>query len=130
YFITIGIKPTYEAYPGQPLAEITPQSAAEVRRWIIGTPDDAIAAIDRFQEETGGFGGLMLTTHEWVEPAKVRRSLELFARYVMPHFRGHARDLQDEWRRTQAAAAAGKLPVLGQPAPAGSHDGGSNLSFP
>ena len=129
YFITIGIKGVYEAYPGQPVSELTPRSAAQVRRWIIGTPDDAIAAIERFQEETGEFGGLMLTTHEWVEPAKVRRSLELFARYVMPHFRGHTLDLQDEWRRTQAASAAGRLPVLGQPAPHGSHDGRNNLSF-
>ncbi|MEK6712110.1 MAG: LLM class flavin-dependent oxidoreductase [Nitrospinota bacterium] len=129
YFITIGNKPVYEAYPGQPLGEITPRSAAEVRRWIIGTPDDAVAAVERFQEETGGFGGLMLTTHEWVEPAKAGRSLELFARYVMPRFRGHTRDLQDEWKRTEAASAAGRLPLPGQPAPIGAGHSGSNLSF-
>ena len=41
------------------------------------------------QAETGGFGGLMLTTHEWAGTEKLRRSYELFARYVMPHFRGH-----------------------------------------
>jgi hypothetical protein len=37
----------------------------------------------------------------------MRRSYELFARYVMPHFRGHTAGYQDEWRRIQAAAANG-----------------------
>ena len=29
-------------------------------QWIVGTPDDAIAAIDRLQESSGGFGGLLV----------------------------------------------------------------------
>lgn len=107
YFAAIGLKGPYEAYPGQPLSEITPRSGADRRDWIIGTPDDAIAQIERMQTETGGFGGLMLTTHEWVGTDKMRRSYELFARYVMPHFRGHTAGYQDEWRRIQAAAANG-----------------------
>ena len=85
----IGLKAPYESYPGQPAHEITPRSGADRRDWIIGTPDDAIAQIERMQAETGGFGGLMLTTHEWTGTEKLRKSLELFARYVMPHFRGH-----------------------------------------
>ncbi len=129
YFITIGLKPAYEAYPGQPLSEITPRSAAANRAWVIGTPDDAVAAIERLQEETGGFGGLMLTTHEWVGEEKVRKSLELFARHVMPRFRGHTRDFEDEWRRTRAAAAEGGLPLPGAP-PSSGGEGRGNLAFP
>jgi limonene 1,2-monooxygenase len=107
YFAAIGLKGPYEAYPGQPLSEITPRSGADRRDWIIGTPDDAIAQIARMQQETGGFGGLMLTTHEWVVTDKMRRSYELFARYVMPHFRGHTAGYQDEWRRIQETVANG-----------------------
>ncbi|MBM4263760.1 MAG: LLM class flavin-dependent oxidoreductase [Deltaproteobacteria bacterium] len=107
YFAAIGLKAPYESYPGQPMSEITARSGADRRDWIIGTPDDAIAHIERMQAEVGGFGGLMLTTHEWVGTDKMRRSYELFARYVIPHFRGHTAGYHDEWRRIQAANANG-----------------------
>jgi hypothetical protein len=45
----------------------------------------------------------MLTTHEWAASDKMRRSYELFARYVVPHFRGHTQGYRDEWRRIQEA---------------------------
>ncbi|MEE9256175.1 MAG: LLM class flavin-dependent oxidoreductase [bacterium] len=105
YFLSIGLKFAYEAYPGLPGGEITPRSAADRRDWIIGTPGDAIAHIERMQAETGGFGGLMLTTHEWTSTEKIRKSLELFARYVIPHFRGHTRGYHDEWARIQSQVA-------------------------
>lgn len=116
YFVAIGLKAPYEAYPGQPASEITARSGADRRDWIIGTADDAIAQIERMQSETGGFGGLMLTSHEWTSSEKIRRSMELFARYVIPHFRGHTRAYHDEWRRIQQAGAAGgvKLDGVGQ----------------
>ena len=107
YFWKIGVRPQYEEYPDQPWSEVTARSAADRRNWIIGTPEDAIAAIERMQEETGGFGGLMLTTHEWTSQEKIRRSLELFARYVIPHFRGYTRGLLDEWRRIKEETESG-----------------------
>jgi limonene 1,2-monooxygenase len=56
---------------------------------IVGTPDDAIAAIEHLQELSGGFGGLLGLAHEWA-PLQERtwRSYELWARYVAPHFQG------------------------------------------
>jgi limonene 1,2-monooxygenase len=124
YFFAIGLKAPYEAYPNQPAHEITARSGADRRDWIIGTPDDAIAEIERLQAETGGFGGLMLTTHEWTGTEKLRKSLELFARYVIPHFRGHTRDYRDEWQRLREAAAAGgvKLDRDGQPSNLARHE--------
>lgn len=113
YFMDIGLKPAYEAYPDQPRSEITPRSAAEQRYWIVGTPDDAIETIEKMREETGGFGGLMLTTHEWASDQKTRASLELFARHVMPHFRGHTQDLKAEWSRLRKDAAEGKMSPQG-----------------
>jgi limonene 1,2-monooxygenase len=117
YFFSIGLKAPYELYPGQPASEITPRSGADRRDWIIGTPDDAIAHIERMQAETGGFGGLMMTTHEWTSSEKIRRSMEMFARYVMPYFRGHTRGYRDEWRHIQQAAAGGGIKVDGTAQP-------------
>ena len=114
YFFAIGLKAPYEAFPGQPASEITPRSGAERRDWIIGTPDDAITHIERMQKETGGFGGLMLTAHEWTSSGNIRRSLELFARYVMPHFRGHTQNYHDEWKRIQQAASNGGMKLDGK----------------
>jgi limonene 1,2-monooxygenase len=60
----------------------------EAGHWVIGTPDDAIAAIERLRERSGGFGGLLVWGNEWASPEKLLRSYELFARYVAPHFQG------------------------------------------
>ena len=51
----------------------------------------------------------MITTHEWVSEKKSKYSAELFARYVMPHFRGHSADLKREWERTKKNSKEGKL---------------------
>lgn len=57
---------------------------------IIGTPEDAIAAIEGLLEASGGFGGLLFVANEWATREQTLRSFELFARYVMPHFQGTA----------------------------------------
>ena len=114
YFSSVGLTATYREYPDQPFSEFTPQSCVDRRDWIVGTPDDAIAWIERYLEITGGFGGLMLTTHEWTDTPHLRHSLELFARYVMPRFRGHNATFVDEWDRLKARVAesgTGEMPL-------------------
>lgn len=66
---------------------------------VIGTPDDAIAAIEHVQAETGGFGCVMLMAHDWANTRATEQSYELFARYVIPHFQGlnRSRDASVEW---------------------------------
>jgi hypothetical protein len=59
----------------------------------------------------------MLTTHEWTGSEKLRRSLELFARYVMPHFRGHTITYRDEWQRIRQAVAEGGVKLDGEGRP-------------
>lgn len=86
YFTSIGFTPLYESYKGQPISEFTPRSVVERRDWVVGTPEDAIAWIEKKIADNGMFGGVMLTTHEWAGSEKLKRSLELFARYVIPHF--------------------------------------------
>jgi len=78
---------------------------AEAGAWIVGTPDDLIAAIERFDEATGGFGGLMVTTVEWTSREKVRKSYELIADYVMPRFQGSLAGLEGSNRRSRAISA-------------------------
>jgi limonene 1,2-monooxygenase len=55
---------------------------------VIGTPDDAIRKIEDLVEESGGFGCFLMFGHDWATPEATKRSFELFAQYVMPHFKG------------------------------------------
>ena len=54
---------------------------------VIGTPDDAIRKIQELVDESGGFGTFLLFGHDWATPEATKRSFELFAQYVMPHFK-------------------------------------------
>ena len=53
---------------------------------VIGTPDDAIAHIERLWEHSGGFGCHLQIAHNWADFESTKRSHELIARYVRPHF--------------------------------------------
>ena len=66
---------------------------------VVGTPDDAIAAVERLLESTGGFGCLLLRAHEWTSWEKTKHSFELWARYVAPRFQGQLDRLEGsrEW---------------------------------
>jgi limonene 1,2-monooxygenase len=61
---------------------------------VIGTPDEAIAQIERLQKQSGGFGCYLMMAHEWANPEATRRSYELFAHHVMPHLQSSASRLQ------------------------------------
>ena len=60
---------------------------------VIGTVDDAIAQLERLQEQSGGFGTYLCMGHEWADREATRRSYELLARYVAPRFQDSARTL-------------------------------------
>jgi limonene 1,2-monooxygenase len=57
---------------------------------VIGTPDDAIAQIERLADQSGGFGTFLTMAQEWADRPAMWRSYELMARYVFPHFQGSA----------------------------------------
>ena len=73
-------------------------------QWIIGTPDDCIAAIKRFDERSGGFGGLLVQTIDWAPREKMLHSYELLARHVMPHFQSSLLGVtvSNQWSRDHA----------------------------
>jgi len=78
---------------GRPLPEGVPEervveTLADRGSWLVGTPDDCIAAIDRLDELSGGFGGVLVMVQDWATREQQRRSYELLARYVMPRYTG------------------------------------------
>ena len=77
--------------------------ALDVLKWDTDTPEDALDAeyiIDKIaivgsvdtvtqklQEAydiTGGFGTVLMIAHDWDDKAKMRRSMELFTKEVIP----------------------------------------------
>ena len=53
---------------------------------VVGTPDDAIERLQQLVDESGGFGCFLLMAHNWARWEDTKRSYELIARYVVPHF--------------------------------------------
>lgn len=81
---------------------------AESGLGAIGTPDDVRAQIDRLvAQSNGGFGAYLMLAHEWANTQATRRSYELIAKYVMPHYQGQAAATLNA--RARAAAARGEL---------------------
>ncbi|MEU7814981.1 LLM class flavin-dependent oxidoreductase [Pseudonocardia sp. NPDC049154] len=69
---------------------------------VIGTAEQARAQIERLAEHSGGFGSFLLLGHEWATPEKTRRSYELLASEVIPHFQGQAQPTLDAKARAVA----------------------------
>ena len=95
---------------GRPIPrDLAPDALAERMMdngfWIVGTPDDAIAALRRFDEVSGGYGGLAILAHEWAPRQKTLASYELLARYVMPVFQGSlaSLDRSNAWTQKNSA---------------------------
>ena len=86
---TIGLPAVFDGPADKIIDEMVDRGA-----WCVGTPDDLIAHIERLDEESGGFGGLLITATEWGTREQVLHSYELIARYVKPHFQGSLANLQ------------------------------------
>lgn len=67
--------------------DITLEYMIEKTPWIIGSPDECIEQIQKLEEETGGFGYFLISAKDWVPDDKWYRSVELFARRVIPAFK-------------------------------------------
>jgi limonene 1,2-monooxygenase len=90
------------------------ETVTKLRGGIVGTPDDAIELIERLQQKQGEFGCFLQMSHNWADWEATKKSYELYARFVVPHFNGanrnRAASLQtfrdNEKRIGQAQAAA------------------------
>jgi limonene 1,2-monooxygenase len=78
---------------------------------VVGTPDDAIAQIERLEKQSGGFGCYLSLDHNWADWDKKQRSYELLARYVFPRFQGSNinREQSLGWARDNRPAFVGEL---------------------
>ncbi len=82
-------------------AEKIVDAMIESGSWVVGTPDDCIAGIQRLIERSGGFGTFLVHVTEWTTREKVLHSYELLARYVMPQFQDSVAPLgrSNEWSK-------------------------------
>lgn len=68
---------------------------------VIGTPDDAVDVLKKLQAKQGDFGVFLHQCHDWADWNETKRSYELYARFVVPHFSGSNRarvDSFDNWK--------------------------------
>lgn len=82
YFNHVGALPLAPA--GNPDKAV--DSLIESGLAVIGDPDDCIRQIEKLQKESGGFGTMLQMAVNWADFEQTKRSYELIARYVFPHF--------------------------------------------
>jgi limonene 1,2-monooxygenase len=88
YCAALGAAFLFQERPDQPLDELSIDRLVERGTVIVGTPQDAIAAIEQLIEHSGGFGALLAMANDWASHTATAHSYELLARYVIPHFQG------------------------------------------
>ncbi len=88
YLLRLGLGALMKKDPEMDDADLTFEWMTENIPWIIGSPEDCIRQLHEINEETGGFGTLLINVRDWTTSDIFNRSLELFARYVMPQFNG------------------------------------------
>ena len=59
-----------------------------------GTPSSVLDQLVAFRDEVGDFGTLVSVAHDWDEPERWKRSMQLLAEEVMPRFRQHCAAVQ------------------------------------
>ncbi|MBM3944243.1 MAG: LLM class flavin-dependent oxidoreductase [SAR202 cluster bacterium] len=52
--------------------------------WLIGTPESVSQKLRKLYKDLGGFGTLIVISHNWEPEKKWRRSMELLAKQVIP----------------------------------------------
>ncbi len=72
-------------------------------RAVIGTPQDAIEMIEKLKAKQGEFGVVLFQAHNWADWEETKKSYELYARFVMPHFAGTNRNRQDSFDNLENA---------------------------
>ncbi len=93
-----------------------------VGHMVVGTPDQAIAHIEQLQRISGGFGTFLIEHGELADPDASRRSYELFAREVVPHFSRANAPRHAAWQRELAADGLTRRTMAAAQARAGVQD--------
>jgi limonene 1,2-monooxygenase len=90
----------------------SPEFINDTGNGAIGTPEDAVAALEKFWHQSGGFGCILVIGQTWATAEATRRSFSMFAERVMPAFcsRNDRREASLKWMgdNVQAFSAASK----------------------
>jgi limonene 1,2-monooxygenase len=90
YFTDVATFPIVPAGIGDPVEYLTSSGLA-----CIGTPDDCIRHFERlWLGSAGGFGAVLLLANNWADWEATKKSYELMARYVHPHFQRQSNALR------------------------------------
>lgn len=90
YFTDVATFPIIPPDVADPVEFLTASGLA-----CIGTPDDCIRHFERlWLGSNGGFGAVLLLSHNWADWESTKRSYELMARYVHPHFQRQSNTLR------------------------------------
>ena len=108
YFNRVGALPVSTTGQGSLDEDIDAMLASGLA--VIGTPEDLIRQLERLWEKSGGFGCWLDFAHNWADVEATRRSYELIARFVVPHFRRANRQRIDalEWAASNRAEFIGR----------------------
>jgi limonene 1,2-monooxygenase len=80
----------------------------ETGRGVIGTPEMAIAQIERLLERSGGFGTYLFQGADFARFDDLKRSYSLFAEEVIPHFDGQLEPVVRSYDRVVGASEDNK----------------------
>jgi len=106
YFSDVATFPIIPPDVGDPINYLRENQIA-----CIGTPDDCIEHFERIWGGTGGGCGAILTlAHNWADWEATKKSFELMARYVNPHFQRNSTG----WKKHAYADAATKHATAGE----------------
>jgi limonene 1,2-monooxygenase len=75
---------------------------------VIGTPEMAVNRIEEVQRQTGGFGTLLVLGHDWANVENTRKSYQIFAEKVIPHFQGQLQRRAASYDQMFTEAAMGR----------------------
>jgi limonene 1,2-monooxygenase len=115
YFTDVATFPIIPPDVTDPVEHLTSTGLA-----CIGTPDDCIRHFERlWLGSDGGFGAVLLLAHNWADWEATKRSYELMARYVHPHFQRQSNTLRvasydDAKAKHETAGAESAQAVLGE----------------
>ncbi|HWA04739.1 MAG TPA: LLM class flavin-dependent oxidoreductase [Rhizomicrobium sp.] len=96
YFAGIAAVAGRQAMEAQSIDDLIKQGVI-----VVGTPDDAVAQIQRLQKKQGEFGCFLQLAHNWADFEATKKSYEMWQRYVTPviHKANEARAIAFDWAR-------------------------------
>ncbi|HEY1632596.1 MAG TPA: LLM class flavin-dependent oxidoreductase [Rhizomicrobium sp.] len=96
YFSGISAVAGRETTENRPIETLVEEGVA-----VVGTPDDAIAQIQRLQKKQGEFGCFLQLAHNWANFENTKKSYELWQRHVSPAINGAntAREIALAWAK-------------------------------